>query len=101
MFKVFRYSVNISQISCFHMKTKNIHWPTFVSSFSAVYRVIIPGGYPRRSILLVRASRHEQFSHLAFVRDVDIDSGTLVSREPQTRRLCKHSLNFSQCNKYH
>ena len=37
----------------------------------------------------------------AFVRDVDIDSGTLVSREPQTRRLCKHSLIFSQCNKYH
>ena len=38
---------------------------------------------------------------IAFARDVDIDSGTLVSREPQTRRLCKHSLNFSQCNKYH
>ena len=37
----------------------------------------------------------------SFVRDVDIDCGTLVSREPQTRRLCKHSLNFSQCNKYH
>ena len=39
--------------------------------------------------------------HIAFARDVDIDCGTLVSREPQTRRLCKHSLNFSLCNKYH
>ena len=28
------------------------------------------------------------------MRDVDIDCGTLVSREPQTRRLCKHSLNL-------
>ena len=37
----------------------------------------------------------------SFARDVDINCGTLVSREPQTRRLCKHSLNFSQCNKYH
>ena len=80
---------------------KNIHWPTFVSSFSAIYRVSIPGVYPRRSILLFQASRHGQFLHIAFARDVDIDSGTLVSREPQTRRLCKHSLNFSLCNKYH
>ena len=37
----------------------------------------------------------------SFARDVDNDSGTLVSREPQTRRLCKNSFNFSQCNKYH
>ena len=72
-----------------------------MSSFSAVYRVSIPGGYPRRSILLFRASRHGQFLHIAFVSDVDIDSGTLVSRELQTRRLWKHSHNFSQCNKYH
>ena len=71
----------------FPFKRKNIHWPTFVSSFSAVYRVSNPGGYPRRSILLFEASRHGQFLHIAFVRDVDIDSGTLVSREPQTRRL--------------
>ena len=37
----------------------------------------------------------------SIAHDVDIDCGTLVSREPQTRRLCKHNLNFSQCNKYH
>ena len=37
----------------------------------------IPGGYPRRSILLFQASRRGQFLHLAFVRYVDIDSGTL------------------------
>ena len=49
---------------------KNIHWPTFVSSFSAVYRVSIPDGYPRRSILLFQASRHGQFLHIAFARDV-------------------------------
>ena len=41
-----------------------------MSSFSAVYRVSIPGGYPRRSILLFQASRHGQFHHIAFVRDV-------------------------------
>ena len=81
--------------------TKNTHWPTFVSSFSAVYQVSVPGGYPCRSIVLYQASRHGQFLHIASVRDADIFSGTLVSREPQTRRLCKHSLNFSQCNKYH
>ena len=80
----------------FSLKDKNIHWPTLVSSFSAVYRVSIPGGYPRRSILLFQALCHGQFLHKAFARDVDIDSGTLVSREPQTRRLCKHNLNF--CN---
>ena len=49
---------------------KNIHWPTFLSSFSAVYRVSVPGGYPRRSILLFQASRPEQFLHRAFARDV-------------------------------
>ena len=65
--------------------TKNIHWPTFVSSFSTVYRVSIPGGYPHRSFLLFQASRHGQFLHIAFVREVDRDSGTLVNREPQTR----------------
>ena len=85
----------------FSFKTKNIHWPTFMASFLAVYRVSIPGGYPRRSILLFQASRRGQFLHKAFVNDVDIDSGTLVIREPQTRRPCKHSLNFSQCNKNH
>ena len=85
----------------FLFKMKNIHWPTFVSSFSAVYRVSIPGGYPRLSILLFQALRRGQFLHIAFVRDVDIDSGALVSREPQTRRLCKHCPNFSQCSKYH
>ena len=72
-----------------------------MSSFSAVYRVNIPSGYPRRSILLIRASVPATFLRIAFVRDVDIDSGTLVSREPQTRRPWTHSLNFSQCNKYH
>ena len=40
---------------------KNIHWPTFVSGFSAIYRVSIPGGYPRRSIPLFQALRHRQF----------------------------------------
>ena len=49
---------------------KKIHWPTFVSSFSAVYRGSIPGGYPRRSILLFQASRHGQFLHIDFARDV-------------------------------
>ena len=78
-------STHISQKSCFSLKTKNIHWPTFVSSFSAFYRVSIPAGYPRRSVLLFQASRHGQFLHIAFARDVDIDSGTLVNREPQTR----------------
>ena len=85
----------------FSFKTKNIHWSTFVSGFSAVYRVSIPGGCPRRSILLFQASRRGRFFHIAFVRDVDIDSGTLVRCESRTRRLCKHSPNFSQCNKYH
>ena len=66
----------------FSFTTKRIHWPTLVSSFPAVYRVSIPGGYPRRSILLFQASRRGQFLHIAFVNDVDIDSGTLVSREP-------------------
>ena len=66
-----------------------MQWTNFVSNFSAVYRASIPGGYPRRSILLFQASRRGKFLHIAFVRDVDMDSGTLVSREPQTRRLCK------------
>ena len=30
----------------------------------------IPGGYPSRSILLFQASRHGQFLHIAFARDV-------------------------------
>ena len=62
----------------------------------------IPGDVPHRSFQLFQASRHGQFLHIAFVHDVDKDSGTLASREPQTRRLSiKHSLNFSQCYKYH
>ena len=104
MFKVCCHSVNISQKSCFHFIQwidKNIHWRTFVSGFSALYRVRVPGGYPHRSILLIQAARHGQFLQKAFVRDVDIDCGTLVSREPQRQRPCKHSLNFSQCNRYH
>ena len=44
---------------------KNIHWPTLVSSFSAVYRVSIPSGYPYRSNLLLQASRLGQFLHIA------------------------------------
>ena len=52
----------------FSVKTKNIHWPTFASSFSAVYRVSVPGGHPHRSILLFQASRHGHFLHIAFVR---------------------------------
>ena len=40
-------------------------------------RVSIPGGYARRSSQLFQASRHGQFLHIAFARDVDIDSGTL------------------------
>ena len=80
---------------------KNIHWPTFVSSFSAVWRGSIPDGYSRRSIQLFQALRRGQFLHIAFARDVDIDCGTLVTREPKTRQLCKHSLNFSLRNKYH
>ena len=63
------YHAYFSEI-VFSFKDKNIHWPTFVSSFSAVYRVSIPGGYPRRSILLFQASRHGQFLHTTFVRDV-------------------------------
>ena len=71
--------------NCVFVQGKKIHWPTFVSSFSAVCRVSISGEYPHRSILLVQASRHGQFLHIAFVRDVDINSATLVNREPQTR----------------
>ena len=41
-----------------------------MSSFSAAYQLSIPGGYPRRSILLFQASRHGQFLHIAFARDV-------------------------------
>ena len=37
----------------------------------------IPGEYPHRSILLFQASLYRQFLHIAFVHDVDIDSGTL------------------------
>ena len=49
----------------FSFDDKNNHWPTFVSSFSAVYRVSKPGGYPRRSILLFQVSRNGQFLHIA------------------------------------
>ena len=77
--------VHIFLGNCVFVQEKNIYWPTFVSSFSAVYRVSVPGGYPRRSILLFQASRHGQFLHIAFVREFDVDSGTLINREQQTR----------------
>ena len=54
----------------FPFSDRKIHWPTFVSRFSAVYRVSIPGGNPRPLILLFQASRLWQFLHIAFVRDV-------------------------------
>ena len=38
-------------------------------------RVSIPGGYPRRSILLFQALRHGQFLHIAFARDVTLTVG--------------------------
>ena len=101
MFKVCCHSTHISLKSCFRLKTKISTGQLSRLAFQLSIDVSIPGGYPRRSVLLFQASRHGQFLHMAFVRDVDIDSGTLVSREPQTRRLCKHSLNFNQCNKYH
>ena len=44
-------SKHISEKPCFRLRQKNIQWPTFVSSFSTVYRVSIRGGYPHRSIL--------------------------------------------------
>ena len=78
----------------FFVQDKNIHWPSFVSSFSAVYRVSIPGGYPGRSILLFQASSHGQFLHIVFVRDVDIDRGTLVNRETQTRYYASTALTL-------
>ena len=61
----------------FLFKAKNIHRPTFVSSFPAVYRVSIPVGYSHRSIPLFQASRHGEFLHIAFVGDGDIDNATL------------------------
>ena len=63
------WCVSFSEI-VFSFSDKNIHWPTFVSSFSAVDRVSIPGGYPRRSILLFQATIHGQFLHIVFVREV-------------------------------
>ena len=77
--------VCIHKYNLFSFMTKNIHWPFSASSFSAVYQVSLPGGYHHRLILLFQVSRHGQFFHIAFVHDVDIDSGTLVNREPQTR----------------
>ena len=67
----------------FHLRQK---YPlaNFRVEFFSRLRVSIPGGYPRRSILLFQALRHGQFLHIAFARDVDIDCGTLVSHEPQT-----------------
>ena len=47
-------STHFSEKSCFRLR-QQIHWPIFVSSFSDVYRVIIPGGFPHRSILLFQA----------------------------------------------
>ena len=94
------YCVYFSEI-VFSLKTKISTGQLSCRAFQLSSEGAIPGRYPRRSILLFQASRHGQFHHIAFVRDVDIDCGTLISREPQTRRLCKHSLNCSQCNKYH
>ena len=45
MFKACRHSVIFLRNRDFILR-QNIHWPTFVSSFSAVYRVSIPGDIP-------------------------------------------------------
>ena len=76
----------ISQKSCLSLTTKTSLAKFDVESFKQLTGTV-PGDVSRRSILLFQASRHGQFLHIAFARDVDIDSGTLVSREPQTRRL--------------
>ena len=44
----------------------------------------IPGDGPHRSFQLFQASRYRQFLHIAFVRDVDKDWGTLANSVPQT-----------------
>ena len=84
-----------------YKSTKKHHWPSLMSTFSSSLQGPFLVMFSRRSIQLFQALRYRQFLHIAFARDVDIDCGTLVSREPQTRRLCKHSLNFSLRNKYH
>ena len=68
-----------SEIVFFFVEEKNIHWPTFVSSFSAVERGSIPGGYLRRSVLLFQASRRGQFLHIAFARDVTETVGRWIT----------------------
>ena len=44
----------------------------------------IPGNVSHQSSQLFQASRYRQFLHIAFVRGVDKDKGTLVNHEPQT-----------------
>ena len=62
----------------------------------------ILGDVPDRSSQHFQASRYRQFFHTAFVHAVDKDWGTFAHSEPQTLGLpIKHSLNFSQCYKYH
>ena len=46
--------------------------------------VSITGRVIPRSSQRFEASRYRQFLHIAFVHDVDKDSGTLANSEPQT-----------------
>ena len=72
------------------MKTlQKHHWPSLMSTFSS--------GLQEPFLVMFR-----HFLHILFVLDVDKDRGTLLNSEPQTPWLpIKHSLNFSQCYKYH
>ena len=51
-------STHIFEKSCFRLRQKKLDTRKLasVSSFSAVYRVSIPGGFPHRSIPLFQAS---------------------------------------------
>ena len=78
------------------------HWPSLISTFSSSLQGPFLVTSPVDLANLFQASRYRQFLHIAFVHDVNKDWGTLVNSEPQTLWLpIKHSLNFSQCHKYH
>ena len=86
MFKVCCHSVCISQKSCFHIKTKistgqlsNLLFLAYLSEHSWQIFPSINSAFSSFKTWTVPP--------YSFARDVDIDCGTLVSREPQTRRL--------------
>ena len=87
MFKLWLHSVNNSKKSCFRLRQNISTGQLSCLAFQLPIEWAILVDIPVDQFYYFMLQDMDIFFQIAYVHDVDLDSGTLVSREPQTRRL--------------